>query len=107
MVNFSKVVLGLAAVLVVTTAHAHDPSEHKKGAEKPDCAALAQSNRSAMDMNDPIMQAMRKQCMDEYQDDKKEERHHHEKEKGHHGDDHHAKEKMPHDNHHGEKKKPY
>jgi hypothetical protein len=52
--------MGLAATLLIaTTSFAHDPSEHMQDNEKPNCAAMDHSN---MDMNDPVVQAMMKQC---------------------------------------------
>ena len=61
----------LATVIVFSTlgiafsAQAHDPKEHMKDAEKPDCAAMTNMDHSKMDMNDPVMQAMMKQCMND------------------------------------------
>ena len=61
----------LATVIVLSTlgiafsAQAHDPKEHMKDAEKPDCAAMKNMDHSKMDMNDPVMQAMMKQCMND------------------------------------------
>ena len=45
-------------------AQAHDPKEHMKNAEKPDCAAMENMGHGDMDMNDPVMQAMMQKCMD-------------------------------------------
>ena len=66
----------LATVIVFSTlgiafsAQAHDPKEHMKDAEKPDCAAMTNMDHSKMDMSDPVMQAMMKQCMkDMHHDD--------------------------------------
>ncbi len=56
---FLLVTLGMAF-----GAQAHDPKEHMKDAEKPDCKAMKDMDHSKMDMNDPVMQAMMKQCMD-------------------------------------------
>lgn len=47
------------------SAQAHDPKEHMKDAEKPDCSAMKDMDHSKMDMDDPVMQAMMKQCMSE------------------------------------------
>lgn len=65
--------LSLAVLLIslhmTFSAQAHDPKEHMKEAEKPDCAAMKNMDHSKMDMNDPVMQAMMKQCMkDQHQD---------------------------------------
>jgi len=53
---FSALIYGLSA-------QAHDPKEHMQDAQKPDCAAMDNMDQSRMDMNDPVMQAMMKQCM--------------------------------------------
>ena len=60
---FLLVTLGMAF-----GAQAHDPKEHMKDAEKPDCKAMEKMDHSKMDhgkmdMDDPVMQAMMKQCM--------------------------------------------
>lgn len=63
-------VLVLAALGVTFSAQAHDPKEHMKDAENPNCAAMKDMDHSKMDMNDPVMQAMMKQCMkDMHHDD--------------------------------------
>lgn len=65
----------LATVIVLSTlgialsAQAHDPKEHMKDAEKPDCAAMKNMDHSKMDMNDPVMQAMMQQCMKDMHQD--------------------------------------
>jgi hypothetical protein len=57
----------LATIIVFSTlgiafsAQAHEPKEHMKDAEKPDCAAMKNMDHSKMDMNDPMM----KQCMND------------------------------------------
>jgi hypothetical protein len=45
------------------SAQAHDPKEHIKDAEKPNCAALKNMNHFKMDRNDPVMKAMMQKCM--------------------------------------------
>lgn len=61
-------------VLMLTTAlfsgmsslsFAHDPSEHDKEKEAVDCSSMKDMDHSKMDMADPVMQAMMKQCHDE------------------------------------------
>jgi hypothetical protein len=52
-----------AALMISVTAHAHEASEHMKDAQSPDCAAMAEMDHDKMDMNDPVMAAMMKQCM--------------------------------------------
>lgn len=56
-------ILVLAALGVAFSAQAHDPKEHMKDAENPNCVAMKDMDHSKMDMNDPVMQAMMKQCM--------------------------------------------
>lgn len=41
---------------------AHDPAEHTKTAEVPDCEAIKKMDHSKMDANDPVIQAMMKKC---------------------------------------------
>lgn len=52
-----------AAFLISFTAQAHEPEEHMKEAQSPDCAAMADMDHDKMDMDDPVMAAMMKQCM--------------------------------------------
>lgn len=56
-------IIAFAALGTAFSAQAHDPKEHMKDAEKPDCAAMKNMDHSKMDMSDPVMQAMMKQCM--------------------------------------------
>ena len=56
-------------LLVALSAQAHDPAEHMKGSEKPDCAVMKDMDHSKMDMNDPVTQAMMQKCMDELHQD--------------------------------------
>ena len=58
-------VLVLTALGVTFSAQAHDPKEHMKDAENPNCATMKDMDHSKMDMNDPVMQAMMKQCMND------------------------------------------
>ncbi len=58
-----------AALSVAFSAHAHDPKEHMQNAEKPDCTAMEKMDHSDMDMNDPVMQAMMKKCMQDQHHD--------------------------------------
>jgi hypothetical protein len=52
----------VSSVLMVAPSFAHDPAEHAKTAEAPDCEAMKKMDHSKMDMNDPVMQAMMKKC---------------------------------------------
>jgi hypothetical protein len=64
-INTLKIVTTVSLMLAVTVTHAHDASKHqKKNAEKPNCEAMQNMDPSKMDSNDPIMQAMMKQCID-------------------------------------------
>lgn len=63
--KFLSPVIVLAALAVAFSAFAHDPKEHMKNAENPNCAAMKDMDHSKMDTNDPVMQAMMKQCMNE------------------------------------------
>ena len=51
-------------VLALSTAsvQAHDPSEHKAKPARPDCAAMKDMDMSKMDMDDPVMKAMKEKC---------------------------------------------
>lgn len=107
------IALGSAALIIsATTVNAHDPALHKKeNAEKPQCEAMEGMDHSKMDMNDPIMQAMMKQCMGD--DNHKGE--HETMEKNHggihkprmHKMDEHKDDEHKGDGHHGDMKKPH
>ncbi len=69
-INRRFVFLALTGTLAVPfSAEAHDPKEHLKDAESPNCAAMRNMEHGKMDANDPVMQAMVKQCMDELHHD--------------------------------------
>ncbi len=66
--------LTLAVIILVSIpALAHDPKEHVKAGEAPDCQALATMDHSNMSMDDPVMQAMLAKCpatmMEDHADD--------------------------------------
>ena len=65
----------LATLFVSTLSIAHDPSLHTSNKEKPNCQAMHEMDPSMMDMNDPVTQAIMKQCgkadMKEQQEDEK------------------------------------
>lgn len=64
----SIVIASAMCIFIAITATAHSPEMHKKkDAEKPKCDALNNMDHTIMDMNDPIVQAMMKQCMDHKQ----------------------------------------
>tara|TARA_R110002049_G_scaffold72267_5_gene186450 strand:- start:300 stop:593 length:294 start_codon:yes stop_codon:yes gene_type:complete len=81
--HFAKII-GFAALGIALSAQAHDPKEHMKDAEDPNCAAMKNMDHSKMDMNDPVMQAMMKQCT--------KDKHHNESEKDDAQADHEANE---------------
>lgn len=55
--------VALPAMLLALSALAHDPKEHMKEAQAPDCAAMKDMDHSKMDMKDAVMQAMMQKCM--------------------------------------------
>ena len=61
--KFITLSIAISTLAFTLSAQAHDPKEHMNNAEKPDCAAMENMDHSKMDMNDPVMQAMMKQCM--------------------------------------------
>ncbi|MFA7556026.1 MAG: hypothetical protein WCY88_17410 [Spongiibacteraceae bacterium] len=83
--------MALSTLAFTLSAQAHDPKEHMKDAKAPECAAMKDMDHSKMDMDDPVMQAMMKQCMkDMHGDDTGEEESHedHEKESDTHNSEH-------------------
>ena len=66
-----KTALIVTGMLVIGSAYAyaHDPSEHTSNSEKPKCEAMKNMDRSIMDMDDPVMQAMMKKCSATHNDD--------------------------------------
>ncbi len=75
-------VIALSAMAIAFTAQAHDPKEHMKDAQAPDCAAMKDMDHSKMDMDDPVTQAIMKKCMQDM--------HHDSSENHQHSDDHHS-----------------
>ncbi|ODS23794.1 hypothetical protein AB835_06955 [Candidatus Endobugula sertula] len=74
-------ITAIGLVLLANNVVAHALELHKKdNAEKPNCGAM---DHSKMDMNDPVTQAIMKQCMDNHYDN------------SHHGDG--DKQQGPHD----------
>lgn len=55
--------LAFSALLLTLPTQAHDPKEHMKEAQAPDCAPMKEMDHSKMDMQDPVMQAMMQKCM--------------------------------------------
>lgn len=81
------------ALLASNYAIAHSPELHKKdNAEKPHCEAMNTMDHGKMDVSDPIMQAMMKQCMTKNHNDDthKGMNGHHDKKEEKHDDDSHG-----------------
>tara|TARA_R110002074_G_scaffold112969_1_gene241435 strand:- start:242 stop:544 length:303 start_codon:yes stop_codon:yes gene_type:complete len=55
----------IASFFAMSSAQAHDPSEHMTKTEKPKCEVMKNTDHSKMDMKDPVMMAMMKKCMSE------------------------------------------
>ncbi len=60
--RFNPIIL-LAALGLTLTVQAHSPKEHMTDAEQPNCKSMSNMDHTKMDTNDPVMQAMMKQCM--------------------------------------------
>lgn len=61
-------IIGAMCIFTASAVNAHSPEMHKKNnAEKPKCETMNSMDHSTMDMNDPIMKAMMKQCMNSNQ----------------------------------------
>ena len=62
--NTKKILIAttVATLFMSTLSIAHDPSKHVAKKEKPNCEAMHEMDSSMMDMKDPVMQAMMKQC---------------------------------------------
>jgi hypothetical protein len=58
----TKLIVLMISLLVSNLAVAHDPKEHAKESEAPDCQILASMDHEKMDMDDPVMQAMYARC---------------------------------------------
>lgn len=54
--------LAFSGLLMIAPTFAHDPAEHAKAGEAPNCESMKTMDHSKMDMNDPVMQAMMKKC---------------------------------------------
>ncbi len=50
--------------------HAHNPAEHSKQSDKPNCAAIKSMNQSKTDKNDPVLMAMMIKCKKAKKSDK-------------------------------------
>jgi len=65
--SFTLTVMSLLVLGSASLAFAHDPSEHEKEMPKADCSKMKEMDHSKMDMKDPVVQAMMKQCHAESQ----------------------------------------
>ncbi|MDA3869017.1 MAG: hypothetical protein PF589_03530 [Gammaproteobacteria bacterium] len=77
--------VALPAILLALSAHAHEPREHMKEAQAPDCAAMKDMDHSKMDMTDQVILAMMQKCMKAMHPDK-EDSHEGHTEQGRHDD---------------------
>lgn len=57
-----RLTLVITSTMIMAPTFAHDPAEHAKTAEAPDCESMKSMDHSKMDMNDPVMLAMMKKC---------------------------------------------
>lgn len=61
--NSLKLTVPFVLAAFALPALAHDPKMHKQeGAAPADCSKMKDMNMSKMDMNDPVMKAMREKC---------------------------------------------
>ncbi len=58
----SQLIVLVPLLLVSMLVTAHDPKEHAKETEAPQCEALASMDQSEIDENDPVMQAVYAKC---------------------------------------------
>ena len=65
--SFAFIVMSVLSLGSASLAFAHDPSEHEKEKPMADCKQMKEMDHSKMDMNDPVVQAMMKQCHAEKQ----------------------------------------
>lgn len=67
-----KIVFLSGVVMFSMATKAHDISLHKKeNADKPNCIALEKMDQSQMDPDDPVTQAIMKQCLGHHYSDAK------------------------------------
>ena len=58
----ATICLLLITFFMMTSAQAHDPSEHLKKNEAPKCESMKTMDHSKLDANGPVMMAMMKKC---------------------------------------------
>ncbi|MBL4796525.1 MAG: hypothetical protein JKY50_03830 [Oleispira sp.] len=61
--HWSVISTVLPMMLLVTSAHAHDPEEHAEASEGANCKTMKSMDHSKMNMDDAVAQAMMKKCM--------------------------------------------
>ncbi len=74
----TKLMVMVLALFVSMSSTAHDPKEHAKTSEAPNCQALADMDHEKMDMDDPVMKAMLAKCkeaMPEHGDEHDKDKH--------------------------------
>lgn len=65
----TRLIVLTTSLLLSMFVTAHDPGEHAKESEAPQCEALASMDQGEIDMNDPVMQALYAKCKQETADD--------------------------------------
>ncbi|WP_028877587.1 hypothetical protein [Teredinibacter turnerae] len=60
--TFKYFPFGIACLFLAANVAAHEQEDMANTAEKPDCKKMAAMDHSKMKMDDPVMQAMMKQC---------------------------------------------
>ena len=55
-------VVAISSLVFTLSAQAHDPKEHMKDAEKPDCAAMTNMDQMEAGTSEPVTQAIMKKC---------------------------------------------
>ncbi|MBL4796518.1 MAG: hypothetical protein JKY50_03795 [Oleispira sp.] len=61
--HWSVISTVLPMMLLVTSAHAHDPAEHAEASEGANCEMMKSMDHSKMNMDDAVVQAMMRKCM--------------------------------------------
>tara|TARA_R110001592_G_scaffold118997_1_gene321701 strand:- start:9190 stop:9504 length:315 start_codon:yes stop_codon:yes gene_type:complete len=56
-------VTAISSLVFALSVQAHDPKEHMKDADAPDCATMKNMDQNKMDINDPVTQAMMQKCL--------------------------------------------
>ena len=75
----TKLMAVILTFLVSGSSSAHDPKEHAKTNEAPNCQALTDMDHEKANMDDPVMKAMFLKCQEvvsEHSDGNDEDNHH-------------------------------